>query len=253
MSKKKWLIVIGAAAALSVLAVGLVAVGLGIVFFAGPQIAGAEAGSPSYKLQQTASAHPGYLRTTLTSGNATYVSDYEEYGLELLDLEPHQVIGHYGLGGKVCAISGQPSTAYIAVDEGSEMPAYAVFRNTGHAPFDWRKATFSRMQLTRPVGRSAVLRSSDPAILAEVIRTIRDGAAAVPHVPVATALANQTALLLYSDELPGLVFSPAVYFQPTGAVYLSENISIQPSKANTTVNARWVLVEGKLADWLNSQ
>ena len=253
MSKKKWLIVIGAAAALGVTAVGLAVIGLGILFFAGPQIAGAEVGLPSYKLQQTGSAHLGYLRTTLTNASDVYVSDYEEYGLQLIDVDPRQVIGHYNLGGKVCTISGQPTTAYVAVDEGSEMPAFAVFRNTRHPPFDWRKATFSSMQITRPIGGNAVLRSSDPALLAEVIRTIRDGAPAVPAIPVATALANHTQLLLYSDQLPGLVFSPAVYFEPTGAVYLAENISIQPSKTSTSVSARWVLVQGKLADWLNSQ
>jgi len=253
MSKKKWLIVIGAVAALGVMAIGLVVVGLGIAFIAGPQIAGAEVGLPSYKLQQTGSTHPGYLRTTLTNAGNVYVSDYEEYSLQLMDLDPHQVIGHYNLGGKVCAISGQPTTAYVAVDEGSEMPAFAVFRNTRHPPFDGRNATFSSMQITRPIGGKTVLRSNDPALMSLVIRTIREGAPAVPQTPVATALANHALLFLYSDQLPGLVFSPAVYFDPTGAIYLSENISIQPSKTSTAVSARCVRADGKLADWLNSQ
>jgi len=70
------------------------------------------------------------------------VSDYEEYGLALLNLDPKHIIAKFGIGGNICEIPGQPTTAYLAVDEGSEMDAYSPFRNINHPPFNWRTAKF---------------------------------------------------------------------------------------------------------------
>ena len=52
-----------------------------------------EPGLPIYKLDQKDSTHEGYRRTTVTSGDKTYVVDYEEYSLELMNPEPTQIIG----------------------------------------------------------------------------------------------------------------------------------------------------------------
>ena len=47
-------------------------------------------------------------------------------------------------------VPGQPVTAYIAGDVGSEMPAYIPFRNPHQSPFDWRTATYSEMTFNGP-------------------------------------------------------------------------------------------------------
>ena len=143
------------------MALALLAVALVLSFFAGHETAGV--GLPGSRTAQTASSHPGYLRTTLTSGSGMYVNDYEEYGLQLMSPEPTPVIGRRDFGnGKVCAIPGQPTIAYVAADVGSEMPAYKVFRNGNQPPFDWRSAKFREMQITLPNNQRTVLRSSDP-------------------------------------------------------------------------------------------
>ena len=122
------------------------------------------------------------------------MNDYEEQGLQLMTVEPRPVIGRYGLGGKVCAIPGQPSTAYIAADVGSEMPAYEVFRNSKQPAFNWQGATFGEMQITLPGTGRTVLRSKDPQLLAAVIRTLREGAAVQPATAVAERPVNDLPL-----------------------------------------------------------
>ena len=47
-------------------------------------------------------------------------------------------------GGRICAIDGQKPTAYVAMDCGSEMPSYDVYRNSQQPPADWRKANPGR-------------------------------------------------------------------------------------------------------------
>jgi len=253
MSKKKWLIVVAAAVALSVMAVGVVLIAVVVVFFVGPRALAGGDGIPIYQTQQTASAHPGFRRTILTSGSVSYVNDYEEYGLQLINKEPTQVIGRRPFGdANICAIPGQPTTAYIAADVGSEMPAYEVFRNIKEPPFNWRTATFREMQITLPLGARTVLRSSDLGLLDAVVRSLREGAPAAPPMPVSTSLARHAILSLYSDQLPGLAFCPSVYFDPGGAIYLSENISVLPSKNTTAVTACWVMADEKLERWLTS-
>jgi hypothetical protein len=253
MSKKKWLIALAAAVALGVVAVSLVCFGLIIGFFIGHQAVAAREGQSAFQCNQTASAHPGYRLTTLTNPSDTYVNDYEEQGLQLMTAEPRPVIGRYGLGGMVCAIPGQPTTAYIAADVGSEMPAYEVFRNIKQPAFNWQSATFGEMQITLPDTGRTVLRSKDPQLLAAVIRTLREGAAGQPATAVAGNLKGLSTIYLYSEQLPGLAYCPSVYFDPDGSIYVSENISIQPSKAFTTVTARWVHADRKVADWLTAR
>ena len=48
---------------------------------------------PLYTFEQVPSAHEGYLRTTLTSGNTVYVLDYEEYALVATTSAPTEIIG----------------------------------------------------------------------------------------------------------------------------------------------------------------
>src|SRR5271155_4913663 len=160
MSKKKWLILIGLGAVLCVVAL------VSVVFLISMGEPPVNPLLPVYTTEQVLSSHPGYRRTTATSGTNVYVSDFEEQMLQLQDFYPSHVIGRSPFGGgKICSIPGQPTTAYIDVDEGSEMPAFAVFRNSQWPVFDWRHATFRSMEYTGQIGPSAHKRTTDPALI----------------------------------------------------------------------------------------
>jgi hypothetical protein len=80
---------------------------------------------PVYSTEQTDSVHPGHRRTTVSTAGAAYVNDLEEQSLQLIESDPKKVVGRSKFGdGRICAIAGQDPSAYIAVDMGSEMPAY---------------------------------------------------------------------------------------------------------------------------------
>src|SRR5581483_9865092 len=152
MTKKRWLI-LAAVVGVCGLVVGALVLGLVFGFFAGHgEATGTGSGLPIYvQGPQTASSHPGYLHNTLTGGGEVYVNDYEEACLQLTEAEPGTVIGLMGSvsPAKVGAVPGQPVTAYIAVDDGSEMPAYVPYRNIKQPPFDWHTATFRQMTAFR--------------------------------------------------------------------------------------------------------
>ena len=203
-----------------------------------------------YTFEQTNSIHPGYKRNTLTHGDNVYVSDYEESALQIATSEPQPVIGHSGTFGdsKVCAISGQPVTAYVAGDVGSEMPAYQPYRNVKEPPFDWRTATFRTMQCTlRDRGRT-VIETTNAALLAEVVRTLRDDApVALPGFPFAAAT-DLTTINMTCDQLPGLLFCPYVRNGTNGQIYLAESLMFDAG--DTQLTARWVPASPMLAQWL---
>src|SRR5215510_7658 len=66
---------------------------------------------PIYSYQMTPSTHTGYYHYTLTRGNTTYESDYDEYAL-FSQGDDHQ-IGQTLSGMRLIEISGQ--TNYIVV------------------------------------------------------------------------------------------------------------------------------------------
>ncbi|MDR3401245.1 MAG: hypothetical protein P4L99_02010 [Chthoniobacter sp.] len=245
MTTKRGLIVIAAGGAVGLLGLGALALAWGFGFLGGGPLL------PLYQLVQTASSHPGYLRTTLTHGNDVYVNDFEEAALRTVDSEPRPAIGRMGIGvDNVRAIPGQPVTAYIAEDAGSEMPAYEVFRNTRQAPFDWRTATFRAMTFPSPSGARASATTTDPALLAEVVRVLRDG---TPAGLPAMSLADSSKLgwiNMVSDSLPGLEFCPMVYTDATGTVYLAEGLMIDFKASPPQANARWIPVSPTLLQWL---
>ncbi len=208
---------------------------------------GREAG-PVYTFEQTESSHAGYRRTKITSGGAVYVNDFEEYSLRLANPEPTQVVGRSKFGnGKICAIPGQSPSAYLAADVGSEMPAYEVFRNIQQPVFDWRQATFQSMRFGAPDGLASNKTTTDPALIADVLRTLRDGESVSLEVPF--NYTNIVSVLLFSDQLPGLVFCPAVYIDQTGAVYVAENYAVEYRRTNSTVRARWVPASPEFTQW----
>src|SRR5262245_51090170 len=102
---------------------------------------------PKYSLDQTDSAHRWYRRTTVHFNSAVYVNDFEDYSIWLAYPVPTHAIGRAPFGNSlVCSIPGQEPTDYVAVDCGSEMEAYEVFRNAYRSPFDWRHASFQKME-----------------------------------------------------------------------------------------------------------
>src|SRR6266404_6645527 len=88
-TKTKWLIPIAVGMAVCVTVVAIVI----IVWFFGLGNFGVDGWLPVYRIEQTASAHPGFLRTTVTTGTSVFVSDYDEYALQLQDVEPKNAIG----------------------------------------------------------------------------------------------------------------------------------------------------------------
>ena len=251
MSKKKWLILIavGMVACVAMLVTALIA------WFFGLGDAGVDRFLPVYTTEQVPSAHPGYRRTTAMSGTNVYVSDFEEQMLQLQDYYPSHVIGRSPFGGgKICSIPGQPLTAYIAVDEGSEMPAFAVFRNSQWPPFDWRHATFRSMEYTAQLGPSAHKRTTNPALIEDVVRTLRDGTSVTspPLAAVSGIISNMNGVWLICDQLPGLAFNPSVYKEPSGPAYLVDSFVTLNDFTNKWLQVRWIPASPLFNQWLRT-
>ena len=210
---------------------------------------------PVYTSEQTDSAHADHRRTTVSSAGAVYVNDLEEQVLELRNRDPKPAIGRsrWG-GGMICAIEGQDPSAYVAVDVGSEMPAYAVYRNVNHPLFDWRHATFQSMRLDMLLGPAANKESTDAALLDDVLRTLRDDAPADPPLaPVKFGSDGSPAgvhgLLLFSDALPGLIVRPWVYLDPSSEqVYLADDIAYTYGR-EPSAKATWIPASHEFALW----
>jgi hypothetical protein len=253
MSKKKWLIVIGLGVVLCVVGLVSIACLVGVFLVVGePPV---NPLLPVYTTDQVDSAHPGYRRTTATSGTNVYVSDFEEQMLQLQNYDPTHVIGRSQFGGgKICSIDGQPPTAYIAVDEGSEMPAFGVFRNSQWPPFDWRHAAFRSMEYTAQMGPSAHKRTTDPALIEDVIRTLRDGTSVTspPLAAVSGIISNMNGVLLICDQLPGLTFSPNVYKESSGPAYLVDSFVTENDYTNKALRVRWIPASPLFNLWLQT-
>jgi hypothetical protein len=245
LSKKTLLLLAAAGATVCLGAMGVVFIGL----FVMPSLF-VDHFLPAYTSEQTPSAHPGYRHTAISSRGLTYVQDYNEYSLRLINPEPTKIIGRHGVG-KVCAIPGQRPADYVAVDVGSEMPAYEVFRRSELPPFDWRHAAFQTMEFNVPSGRAPHHKqTADQALIAEVVRTLNEGTPADPPPPPGS-MTEVFELSLFSDQLPGLTFSPKVYLDAAGPVYLAENAVLAFTSAKTTrFNGRWIPAPPQLAKWL---
>ena len=209
---------------------------------------------PVYTSEQTDSAHAGHRRTTVTGGGAVYVSDLEEELLIMRSSEPKDVVGRSQWGdGKICAIEGQDRSAYLAVDVGSEMPAYEVFRNTNHPPFDWRRAAFQKMRLDMLEGPAANKETEDPALIEDVVRALRDGTPVSPPLPPLTVGANGMppgvhGILLFSDQLPGRTFRPWFYIDPSGQVFLTQDF-VMTYGQNPSARGDWIPASQSFTRW----
>ena len=253
MTKKQWFILAAALLALGAIGVALV-LALALGFFAGHQEATADgSGLPVYTSEQSASSHAGYRHSTLTCGSDVFVNDYEEAALQMMTSDPKPVIGRMAFGdGKICAIPGQPITAYVAGDCGSEMPAYIPYRNINQPAFDWRTATFREMTAYRPDRRNPYLTTTNAALLAEVVRNLRDGASVeLSDFPFA-GVTNLDTIKMTSDQLPGLMFCPSVYYYGNGTIYLAESLMMDPTATPPQLHAHWIPASPMLTQWLKS-
>ena len=255
MSKKKWFIL---AAILAVGGIGvLLVLALALGFFAGHEEATATgSGLPVYVLEQAASSHAGYRHTTLTCGNDVYVSDYEEAALQLGNGDPKIAIGRIGTisDAKIRLIDGQPATGYVAGDCGSEMPAYVPYRNVKQPPFDWRTANFREITAWRVSQnpRNPYLTTSNAALLAEVVRVLRDDTPVeLGGIPFGAGT-NMSTIKMTCDQLPGLEFCPTIYFRGNGTIYLAESLTMDWTAKPSELHARWIPASPMLTEWLKT-
>jgi hypothetical protein len=255
MSKKKWFILAAALLALGGIVVALV-LALALGFFAGHEEAAGGSVLPLYTMgPQSPSSHPGYLHDSVTGGGEVYVHDYEEYCLQLTLTEPQTVIGLMGSisPAKVGAIPGQTNNAYIAVDCGSEMPAYEPYRNIKQPPFDWRTATFREMTARQQYKFGPVLTTTNTALMAEVVRVLRDGMPVELNPFPFSGATNLTTLNLTSDQLPGILFCPALCYYGNGTIYIAESLMMDPTVTPPQVRARWIPASPVLTEWLQTR
>jgi hypothetical protein len=257
-TKTKWLLLITA-----VVGFGLALVTLGFAlalgFFAGHEEATGDP-LPVYIMgQQTASAHPGYLHDTVIGGGGiyvheVYVHDYEEACLQLTLTEPQTVIGLMGSinPAKVGAVPGQPVTAYVMVDCGSEMPAYEPYRNLKQPTFNWRTATFREMTARKQYKFGPVVTTTNAALMAEVVRVLRDGTPVELNPFPFSGATNLTTLNLTCDQLPGLLFCPALCYYGDGNIYIAESLMLDATVTPPQVRARWIPASPLLTNWLKT-
>jgi len=253
----KWLMAVGALAAAGVLAVAGVVAGWFVLGRVSPTLRSL----PKYSIEQTDSERAWHRRTTVHFESADYVRDFEDAPIWLAYPVPTNVIGRAPFGSAlVCSIPGQDPANYIAVDCGSEMEAYEVFRNVKHPPFDWRQATFQAMESAGLMMHAERKRITDAALIADVVRTLRDGtptpagelpgALTRPQPP--GAVENMCRLQLYSDDLPGLAFCPMLFRGETGSVYLAESIGVEYTNRTQQMHANWIPASESFAQWLNT-
>ncbi len=196
---------------------------------------------PHYAMDQTDSSHPGYRRTTLTSGSTVYVSDYEEYPFQSMSMTFTDVVGHVGSGedrGDVAAVDGQDPNSYVVINEG--MYPDGIYRNIKTPPFNWRTAKFQTMGFAHPVGPGAQKTTTDPALINEVLSVLRDGSTVTLPVSVNITNADLGNLLLTSKQLPGLYFGPFVYMDKTGGIYLTYHVAVPEWRAAGPLLSKWV-------------
>ena len=178
---------------------------------------------PRYTMQVTESTHPGYQRSTLTSGSRVYVNDYDEVPMLAINTPSWKVMGELSddEGDKtlVYEIPGQSPNDYVLLAGG--MYPLGVFRNNEIPPFNWRAAKFREMEFAALQGPAAHKRTTDSALIGEVVQSLGEAKSAgtLPANPPPDPN-TLTGIYLRSDELPGITFSPHVYFDKQGQAYL---------------------------------
>ncbi len=86
--------------------------------------------------------------------------------------------------------------------------------------------------------------------MAEVVRVLRDSTPVELNPFPFSGATNLTTLNLTSDQLPGLLFCPALGYYGNGNIYLAESLMPDFTVTPPQVNARWILAGPLLTQWL---
>lgn len=186
---------------------------------------------PLYSFKMTPSTHVGYTHYTLTHGNTTYVSDYEEYALSSPGND-HE-IGQTFSGMRLIEISGQGQ--YIVVY--SFMDQVAVFRDSQASAIDLSTAGVTEMKLASLAyapGLSPEKDTQDSEIIQEVVSTLTEGTPIVSPVG-----GTPDCLYLSGGLLIGMQYCVGVYMDASGQVYL----------AHDTLSKEWFEAGPLFTEW----
>jgi hypothetical protein len=242
MSKNKWLILFALIAALAIMLCTMAVVFLGIIGGFVSQCYNPLYFGPVFTFEQSPSTHTGYRHSTFSSGNTVYVNDYDENALLSENTNPTQVVGRTEYGGDtICAIPGQKPASYV-IHVGWMGPE-SIYRNSQIQPFDWRNATFQKMQFARPDGPAANKQSTNSELIDDVVTTLKKGTPTTPPSQVPGSYDNIYGLYLYSDQLPGLIYCAGVYIDKTGQVYVAENTS----------STQWIKADPSFTNWVQTR
>lgn len=174
-----------------------------------------------------------------------YVRDYEEYPLLAINTAPSEMIGRFSPffnldGSELYAIPGQDPSAYVLEFN----PMYLnIFRNINHPPFDWLNADFQKLRVVFPAANP---KETEDTTIIRNVRTTLIGAAimVVPFQQDGNFDGYENyAALLFSDELPGMMYAAGLHIAPDGSVYLAEN----------TVSNIWHPAGITFRDWLRDE
>ena len=190
---------------------------------------------PLYKFTSIPSAQAGYPHYTLTRGNVTYVSDYEEYALSSPGND-HQ-IGQTTSRMRLYEISGQ--TDYIVLYD--FMDQVAVFRDSSQPVLDLSAITITHLKLASAEvapGMAPEKDTDDPQLIDEVLASLKRG------TPAASSNTNVKKYCLYlsGGDLMGMQYCAGIYVDSAGKVYVSKD----------TLSKEWYPVSPLFSDWVKS-
>jgi hypothetical protein len=132
------------------------------------------------------------------------------------------------------------------------MPAYEVFRNVNQPVFDWRHAKFQAMEFPGfRVGMNRK-RSTDAALMAEVVKTLEEGTPTTEVFPLAEMRSNVCSVCFFTDELPGIKFCPQAYRDESGAIYLAESLGMEPLNRGMKYHGRWIPAGALFTAWVKT-
>jgi hypothetical protein len=102
-------------------------------------------------------------------------------------------------------------------------------------------------------GPAANKETTDPALIEDLVRTLRDGAPLSPALPSLAIGADGSpvgvhGVLLFSEQLPGLMFRPWIYLDASGQVYLAEDLLVKYG-TEQSAHAAWIPASPLFARW----
>ncbi len=192
---------------------------------------------PIYRYKTTPSTHAGYTHYTLTRGNLTYVSDYEEYALSSPGND--RQIGQTASGMRLYEIYGQQR--YIVVYD--FMDPVAVFRDSRYPAVDLSTAHITDMQLASLAyapGLGPQKETQDSKLIQDVIITLTTGTP-IANSPQGGSV-QKYCLYLSGGDLIGMQYCVGVHVDPAGNVML----------ARDTLSSAWLPATKLIADWVKS-